>query len=259
MRRIAIAQIQSGFWWRSEDKVDCLQAHLSGRALRHFETQSPEWMRESPHLEFVMLKLLNAFIVKVTLDQAADFFRRPMPKNRAWNEHYIYLTEVSHSAVGMPRYVLDGIVKYAAPELKSTLLAKASMETTTPLLEAEKMANFVQSMIMEERPARALGRHVNAIEETSILSVEAIVCSYCKRKGHTVEECRTKKGDSNLKNKFNIKKGNQPRKRNENYDREKNWTLFVTDQAPDDIVSSSNDKNHKSENDIGEDESRPHH
>jgi hypothetical protein len=95
MRRIAIAQIQSGFWWRSEDKVDCLQAHLSGRALRHFQTQSPEWMRESPHLEFVMLKLLNAFTVKLTLDQAADIFRRPKPKNRAWNEHYIYLTETS--------------------------------------------------------------------------------------------------------------------------------------------------------------------
>jgi hypothetical protein len=146
MMRIAIAQIQSGFWWRSEDKVDCLQAHLSGRALRHFETQNPEWMRESPCLEFVMIKLLNAFTVKITLDQASDIFRQPKPKNRAWNEHYIYITEVGHSAGGMPRYVLDGIVKYAAPELKPTLLAKANMETTTPLIEAEKMANFAQSM-----------------------------------------------------------------------------------------------------------------
>jgi hypothetical protein len=65
MRQIAIAQIQSGFWWRSEDKGDCQQAHLSGRALRHVETQSPEWMRKSPHLEFVMIKLLNAFIVNL--------------------------------------------------------------------------------------------------------------------------------------------------------------------------------------------------
>jgi hypothetical protein len=48
----------------------------------------------------------------------------------------------------MPRYVLDGIVKYAAPELKPTLQAKANMETTTPLLEAEKMANFAHSMTM---------------------------------------------------------------------------------------------------------------
>jgi hypothetical protein len=254
MKRIAIAQIQSGFWWRSEDKVDCLQAHLSGRALRHFQIQSPEWMCESPHLEFAMLNLLNAFTVKLPLDQAADIFRRPKSKNRAWNEHYIYLTEVSHSAGGMPRYVLDGIVKYAAPELKPTLLAKANMETTTPLLEAEKMANFAQSMTKEERPARALGRHVNAIEEASISAVEALVCNYCKRKGHAVEECRTKKRDSNLKNKSNIKKGHQPRKRNENYDKEKNRTLFVTDQAPDNIVCSI-DKNNNSENDIGEDES----
>jgi hypothetical protein len=61
MRQFDIAQIQSGFWWRSEDKVDYLQAHLSGRALRHFETQTP-------HLEFVIIKLLNAFSVKLTLD-----------------------------------------------------------------------------------------------------------------------------------------------------------------------------------------------
>ncbi len=172
-----LAQIQSGFWWRSEDKVDCLQAHLSGRALRHFETQSPEWMRESPHREFVMIKLLNAYTVKLTLDQASDIFRRPKPKNRARSEHYIYLTEVRHSAGGMPRYVLDDIVKYAAPELKPTLPAKANMETATPLIEAERMAIFAQSMIMEERPARALGRHTNAIEESSISAVEAIVCS----------------------------------------------------------------------------------
>jgi hypothetical protein len=177
MRRIVIAQIQSGFWWRTEDKVDCLQAHLSGRALRHFETQSPEWMRGSRHLEFVMIQLLSAFTVKLTLDQASDIFRRPKPKNRPWNEHNIYLTEVSHSAGGMPRYVLDGIVKYAAPGLKPTLLAKANMETATPLIEAERVANFAQSMTMEERPARALGRHINAIEESSISAVEAIICS----------------------------------------------------------------------------------
>jgi hypothetical protein len=154
----------------------------------------------------------------------------------------------------MPRYVLDGIVKYAAPELKPTLLAKANMETTIPLLEAEKMANFAQSMTMEERPARALGRHVNAIEEASISVVEALVSNHCKRKGHTAEKCHSKKRDSNLKNRFNTKKGHHPRKRNENHDKEKNWTLFITDQAPDGIVCSSNDKNHNSENDIGEDE-----
>jgi hypothetical protein len=110
----------------------------------------------------------------------------------------------------MPRYVLDGIVKYAAPELKPTLLAKANMETSTPLIEAERMANFAQSMTMEERTARALGRHVNAIEESSISAVEAIVCSYCKRKGHVVEGCRTKKRDSDTKNRVNAKKGQQP-------------------------------------------------
>ncbi len=164
------------------------------------------------------------------------------PKNRAWNEHYIYLTEVSHAAGGMPTYVLDGIVKYAAPELKPTLLAKAIMDTVTPLIEAEKMANFAQSMTLEERPARALGRYINAIEESSISAVEAVVCSYCNRKGHGVEEYRTKRHGSDMKNKVSAKKGQQPRKRNETSGKEKNWTLFVTDQAPDNTVCYSTDK-----------------
>jgi hypothetical protein len=94
------------------------------------------------------------------------------------------------------------------------------METATPLIEAERMANFAQSMTMEERPARALGRYINAIEESSISAAEAIVCSYCKRKGHAVEECRTKKRDSDTKNKVNAKKGQQRRKSNESNNRD---------------------------------------
>jgi hypothetical protein len=82
IRRISIAQVQSGFWWKSEDKVDCLQAHLDGKALRHFQTQSPQWMNKYPHLEYVMMKLDKAFSVRLTLDQASDIFRRPKPKNR---------------------------------------------------------------------------------------------------------------------------------------------------------------------------------
>jgi hypothetical protein len=252
MRRIVIAQIYSGFWWKSEDKVDCLQDHLHGKALRHFQTQYPEWMRESPHLEFVMLKLLNAFTIRLTLNQASDIFRRPNPKNRTWGEHY--LTEVSHSAGGTPRYVLDGIVKYAAPELKPTLVAKANMDTSTPLMEAERMANFAQSLTMEERPSRALGRQVNAIEEETVSAVEPIVCSYCKNKGHSVEECRKKKSAVGLvdsKKKADTKKPRKTKKKDSDSSKEKNWTLFVTDRAPDKAVCSSTDKECASDDETG--------
>jgi hypothetical protein len=46
MRHIAINQINTAFWWASEYKVDCLAMHLEGEELRHFETQSPVWIRQ---------------------------------------------------------------------------------------------------------------------------------------------------------------------------------------------------------------------
>jgi hypothetical protein len=77
-----------------------------------------------------------------------------------------------------------------------------------------------------------------------------------QEKGHAVEECRTKKRDSDTKNKVNAKKGQQPRKRNENNNKEKNWTLFVTYQAPDNSVCSSNDEDYNNEHDNSEDEGK---
>ncbi len=124
-----------------------------------------------------LLKLDKAFSVRLTLDQASDIFRRPKPKNRTWGEHYIYLTEVSHSAGGMDKYVLDGIVKYASAELKAILVSKCNEETTDYLMEAGMMANVAQSLTMEERPARVLGRQINQVDGVSVASVEEVFCS----------------------------------------------------------------------------------
>jgi hypothetical protein len=46
MRQIAIAQVNSGFWWQPEGKIECLSSRLDGKALRYFESQSPIWMKE---------------------------------------------------------------------------------------------------------------------------------------------------------------------------------------------------------------------
>ena len=46
MRQIAIAQVNSGFWWQPEDKIECLCSHLDGKALRYSESQNPIWMKE---------------------------------------------------------------------------------------------------------------------------------------------------------------------------------------------------------------------
>jgi hypothetical protein len=60
-------------------------------------------------------------------------------------------------------------------------------------MEAERMVNFVQSLTMEDRPARARGKQVNAVDEDSISNVETTCCTFCRYKGYTVEECRKKK------------------------------------------------------------------
>jgi hypothetical protein len=46
MRQIAIAHVNSGFWWQPEDKIECLSSHLDGKALRYFESQSPIWTKQ---------------------------------------------------------------------------------------------------------------------------------------------------------------------------------------------------------------------
>jgi hypothetical protein len=70
MRHIAMAQLDSGFWWASEYKLDCLSSHLDGKALRYFESQIPIWMQTWPFLEYVMEQMHNAYRVRLTMEQA---------------------------------------------------------------------------------------------------------------------------------------------------------------------------------------------
>ncbi len=96
--------------------------------------------------------------------------------------------EVSHATGGTPELVLDSIVKYASPEMRSALMARANMVTTDWLLQAESLANFSQAMALEERLARGPGREGNATSEVTV----GATCGHCKKKGHTAEECRKK-------------------------------------------------------------------
>jgi hypothetical protein len=148
--------------------VDYLAMHLEGEAFRHFETQSPVWMKQWPFLEHVMDKMLNIYRNDITMEQAVAIFQRPKPKNCSWPKHYVYLVEVSHAACGFPKLVLGNIIKYASAELRPSLMAKANMKTTDCLLEAESLVNFAQSMTLDERPARTLGRSINTVEYTSV-------------------------------------------------------------------------------------------
>ena len=242
MRHISMAQINSGFWWSSDHKIDCLSSHLDGKALRYFESQYPTWMKTWPFLEYIMDQMLQAYRVRLTMEQALNLFQRPKPKTRSWREHYIYLTEVSHASGGHPELVLESIVKHASSDMRPMLMAKVNMDSNDYLVQAERLSNFAQAMTLEDRVPRNLGREVNAIEEDSIQAVEELTCSYCKRNGHRVEDCRTKKRDNGSTKKPTAKKSQKPKKKDSESNKEKNWTLFVTDRAPDDAICTSTEK-----------------
>jgi hypothetical protein len=57
----------------------------------------------------------NTYRVELTMEQAVTIFQRPKPKSRLWNEHFIYLVDVSHASGGIPKPVLESIVKYTRP------------------------------------------------------------------------------------------------------------------------------------------------
>jgi hypothetical protein len=72
--QVAIAQVFSGFRWRSEDQEACLSYYLEGKALRYIETQSPVWMREQPPLEYVMMKMNKVYSVHLDDGASSDYF-----------------------------------------------------------------------------------------------------------------------------------------------------------------------------------------
>jgi hypothetical protein len=73
-RQIAIAQVNSGFWWQPEDKIEYISSHLDGKSLRYFESQSPIWMKEWSFLEFVMIKMETTYRARLSVEQAVAIF-----------------------------------------------------------------------------------------------------------------------------------------------------------------------------------------
>jgi hypothetical protein len=167
MRQISIAQVNSGSWWPPEDKIEYLSSHSDGKTLRYFESQSPIWMKKWLFFEFVTIKMEHTYRVHLSVEQAVAIFQRPKPKGRSWGEHYIFLVEVSHASGGLPNLVLKSIVKYAAPDMRQMLMARADLEANDWLLQAERLANFAQSVTLDEGTSRTLGREVNAMDSPS--------------------------------------------------------------------------------------------
>jgi hypothetical protein len=85
-----------------------------------------------------------------------ELFLKPKPKTRSWCDHLTYLVEVSHAAGGKDDMVLISIMKYAAPELRTVLMARAGSPRENPLLEAARLANIAQQLTLSDRSIRSL-------------------------------------------------------------------------------------------------------
>jgi hypothetical protein len=108
-------------------------------------------MKTCPFLEYVMEQMLQAYRVRLTMEQALNLFQRPKPKTRSWREHYIYLTDFSHASGGHPELVLESIVKHASSDMRSMPMAKVNMESNDCLIQAERLSNIAQAMTLEDR------------------------------------------------------------------------------------------------------------
>jgi len=231
MREIAIAQLHSGFWWKDDDKIHCLQKHLEGKALSYFMKQSPQWTKNQPYLEYVMIRMDETYRVHLTTEQSVELFLKPKPKNRSWCDHLTYLVEISHAAGGQDEMVLTSIMKYAAPELRTVLMARAGSHQGNPLLEAERLANIAQQLTLSDRSTKTLGRETNMVSDEkgdTVASVE-VKCNYCGKKGHKEVECRKKKRDNEARK---PKRHDNDRKSKSEEKKAKNWSLCVTDKSP---------------------------
>ncbi|KAE9331414.1 hypothetical protein PF008_g15436 [Phytophthora fragariae] len=81
----------------------------------------------------------------------------------------MYLVAISEATGSSADYlVLNNIVQYASPQLRTVLMAKVDQSRTDYLQHAEELAHFAQSWETESTKQKSLGREtVNAVRESS--------------------------------------------------------------------------------------------
>ena len=64
-------------------------------------------------------------------------------------DHFLYLTAVSDACGGADTLVLDNIVHYADPHMRTTMLTKLYLHRNDPLRQAQELAQLAQSTEIE--------------------------------------------------------------------------------------------------------------
>ena len=148
-------------------------------------------MGRTEALKYVMQRMLYTFKTTITAAHAMKLFTAKKESKRSWPEHYLYLVVVSDAE----QQVLDNIVRYAASELSTILMAKYQTHRIDYLVHAEELAHFAQAIEMEALSGRSFGKEVVAHVDESVSRKETDTFHGCGKVGHLKKNCRSKKND----------------------------------------------------------------
>ena len=134
-----------------------------------------------------MPRLLQTFTTKITPAQSMKLFTAAKSPQRSWTEHFLYLTAVNDACGGADNLVLDNIVHYADPMMRTTMLSRLDLHRIDYLRQAEDLAQFAQSTEIDVQ-VKHFGRDVvNIVEPTK--DTAKIDCAQKRREDQSTKRC----------------------------------------------------------------------
>lgn len=131
--------------WPEDIKVDDFGQHLAGKAQRYYRRQVETWWCEDQTLEHTMQRMLQMVTTKISPAQSVKLFTAPKAPQINYTDHFLCLTAVSDACGGADSLVLDNIVHYADPHMRTTTLSRLNIHRVDHLRQAEELAQFAQS------------------------------------------------------------------------------------------------------------------